>query len=227
MGITNSLKSFADKVATQAKEKHVSLEVTSGQKQLNMGLFSSSIVMRENSDGKIYFDGVPGTFSIVDYSWDGPQYKSVTTADTIEQQKGKGKTKRKGGLGGAMVGTLLMPGVGTAIGYAMTSKKVSKNKSKLFSNTIVNEEQVEVKGNARLTLQQNETGNTFVIGIKCDTKLDTELQNFPIQRHDNIDQCVTIEKDSVALLKEYKDLLDSGIITQEDFDSKKKELLGL
>lgn len=126
-----------------------------------------------------------------------------------------------------MVGTLLMPGVGTAIGYAMTSKKVSKNKSKLFSNTIVNEEQVEVKGNARLTLQQNETGNTFVIGIKCDTKLDTELQNFPIQRHDNIAQCVTIEKDSVALLKEYKDLLDSGIITQEDFDSKKKELLGL
>lgn len=109
----------------------------------------------------------------------------------------------------------------------MTSKKVSKNKSKLFSNTIVNEEQVEVKGNARLTLQQNETGNTFVIGIKCDTKLDIELQNFPIQRHDNIAQCVTIEKDSVALLKEYKDLLDSGIITQEDFDSKKKELLGL
>ena len=95
MGITNSLKSFADKVATQAKEKHVSLEVTSGQKQLNMGLFSSSIVMRENSDGKIYFDGVPGTFSIVDYSWDGPQYKSVTTADTIEQQKGKGKLKKQ------------------------------------------------------------------------------------------------------------------------------------
>lgn len=27
-------------------------------------------------------------------------------------------------------------------------------------------------------------------------------------------------------LKEYKELLDSGIITQEEFDTKKKELLG-
>ena len=28
-------------------------------------------------------------------------------------------------------------------------------------------------------------------------------------------------------LKKYKDLLDSGIIPQEEFDKKKKELLGL
>ena len=28
-------------------------------------------------------------------------------------------------------------------------------------------------------------------------------------------------------LKKYKDLLDSGIITQEEFDAKKKQLLGL
>ena len=28
-------------------------------------------------------------------------------------------------------------------------------------------------------------------------------------------------------LKKYKDLLDSGVITQEEFDTKKKQLLGL
>ncbi|MBO5652993.1 MAG: SHOCT domain-containing protein, partial [Clostridia bacterium] len=28
-------------------------------------------------------------------------------------------------------------------------------------------------------------------------------------------------------LKKYKDLLDAGIITQEEFDAKKKQLLGL
>ena len=32
---------------------------------------------------------------------------------------------------------------------------------------------------------------------------------------------------SIKLLNEYKSLLDSGIITQEEFDAKKKELLGL
>ena len=28
-------------------------------------------------------------------------------------------------------------------------------------------------------------------------------------------------------LKKYKDLLDSGVITQEEFDEKKKQLLGI
>lgn len=35
------------------------------------------------------------------------------------------------------------------------------------------------------------------------------------------------EKDTVAKLKEYKELLDSGIISQEEFDRKKAELLNL
>ncbi len=33
--------------------------------------------------------------------------------------------------------------------------------------------------------------------------------------------------DEVDKLKKYKDLLDSGVITQEEFDAKKKQLLGL
>lgn len=35
------------------------------------------------------------------------------------------------------------------------------------------------------------------------------------------------QKNSVEAVKAYKELLDEGIITQEDFDKKKKELLGL
>ncbi|MBQ4560082.1 MAG: SHOCT domain-containing protein [Tyzzerella sp.] len=33
--------------------------------------------------------------------------------------------------------------------------------------------------------------------------------------------------DETELLKKYKDLLDSGVITQEEFDAKKKQILGL
>ena len=36
-----------------------------------------------------------------------------------------------------------------------------------------------------------------------------------------------IATDEVELLKKYKELLDNGIITKEEFDSKKKQLLGL
>lgn len=38
---------------------------------------------------------------------------------------------------------------------------------------------------------------------------------------------ITENNDSVKVVKEYKKLLDSGIITQEEFDMKKKELLKL
>lgn len=36
-----------------------------------------------------------------------------------------------------------------------------------------------------------------------------------------------IEKSPVELIKEYKELLDSGIITQEEFEAKKKSILDL
>ncbi len=37
----------------------------------------------------------------------------------------------------------------------------------------------------------------------------------------------TAKSDSADEIKKYKDLLDSGVITQEEFDAKKKQLLGL
>ena len=46
----------------------------------------------------------------------------------------------------------------------------------------------------------------------------------------NVQEAIAIEqkeKDSITQLKEYKELLDSGILTQEEFDAKKKQLLGL
>jgi predicted Zn-dependent peptidase len=36
-----------------------------------------------------------------------------------------------------------------------------------------------------------------------------------------------IQPSSADELKKYKELLDSGVITQEEFDAKKKQLLGL
>ena len=34
-----------------------------------------------------------------------------------------------------------------------------------------------------------------------------------------------VDMDKIELLKQYKELLDSGILTQEEFDAKKRELL--
>lgn len=37
----------------------------------------------------------------------------------------------------------------------------------------------------------------------------------------------TTENDNIEEIKKYKELLDSGIITQEEFEKKKKELLNI
>jgi predicted Zn-dependent peptidase len=45
-------------------------------------------------------------------------------------------------------------------------------------------------------------------------------ENFPIQNSTNA-------LSSAEELKKFKELLDLGIITQEEFDAKKKQLLGI
>lgn len=226
MGIAENMSAMVNKMATQAKERHIALEITSGKQQLNMGMLSMVATMRENAEGKIYFDKVDDFFEIIDYSWEGPRYKTVTTTNTVNQHGGKEKTKKKGGLGGAVVGTLLMPGIGTAVGYAMTHGSQTKHSGQDKINTTQDTHEEEVKTNAKLTLRSLVTGQSFVIGFKCDTKLDADLQNFSMHLPQKEAQ-VSEQKDAVSLLKEYKGLLDEGIITQAEFDKKKKELLGL
>jgi predicted Zn-dependent peptidase len=49
-----------------------------------------------------------------------------------------------------------------------------------------------------------------------------------IRQHKKAPVQVSIQQTSSAdELKKYKDLLDQGIITQEEFDAKKKQILGL
>lgn len=228
MGFTDSIKASWDKMQTQAKELHVSIKVTSGKNYLGLGLMSDTAMIRQNAEGKIYFDKVDGFFEITDYQWEGPRYKVVSTTNTVEEKKGKEKTKKKGGLGGAAIGTLIAPGVGTMIGYAASRKKETTVKGATEANTTVNEEEVETTSNAKMTLRNLATKESFVIGFLCDSTIDGELANFNISRS----RTATVEevgqqKSKVELMKDYKELLDAQIITQEEFDAKKKELLGI
>ena len=66
--------------------------------------------------------------------------------------------------------------------------------------------------------------------IKNKDEIHSELSNLLIERQYSEKQN-TIQSTSPTSnadeLKKYKDLLDNGIITQEEFDAKKKQLLGL
>ena len=57
---------------------------------------------------------------------------------------------------------------------------------------------------------------------KSDLELAEKIRDFVINKIQNIGK----EKVDPTMLLKYKQLLDAGVITQEDFDAKKKEILG-
>ncbi|MGN0275388.1 MAG: SHOCT domain-containing protein [Chordicoccus sp.] len=224
----NSLKEKMAVSKERRREVHVSLKLTAGKKELGLGMFSSSVVMRQKDSGYIYFDAMPGhLFEIENYSWNGPRYEAVTESDTTSNVRGGGR--KHTGLGGALVGTMLMPGVGTAIGYKIGKNKVSGGGKKNTHSYSKNSEE-EVSSPASLTLIDVTDGNRRItIGFECNSKLDIELQNFNMNSHEEepseADQ-IKAESDAIGLLKQYKELLDAGVITEEEFLAKKQQLLG-
>ena len=60
-------------------------------------------------------------------------------------------------------------------------------------------------------------------------ELSNLIRNFQIQKTDvnNVEKSVIQQVSNADELKKYKELLDSGVITHEEFDAKKKQLLGL
>ena len=237
MGIKDSIMSNFGNRQPANNDPSIVLYVVTGMQYFRFRNHDNTVVMRQRPDGYVYFDNKNGVYSILEYSWDGPAYKDVTTGQSNTQSRSKGQSKRKGGIGGAILGTVLAPGVGTAIGYLATSKKQYSESTN--SDTRMREErnQVEVPSVARIVFQNVETGATATIGIKCNSNYDIAISNFvrpfmvaaeqQAEEQAAMAQSVQQQKSNVELLKEYKELLDLGIISQGDFESKKKQLLDL
>ncbi|MCH5198014.1 MAG: SHOCT domain-containing protein [Oscillospiraceae bacterium] len=71
------------------------------------------------------------------------------------------------------------------------------------------------------------SGRIIFGGMKNRTELYHAISNLLVSRQEKGGQFVqqTISTSNADELKKYKELLDSGVITQEEFDSKKKQLL--
>ena len=77
--------------------------------------------------------------------------------------------------------------------------------------------------------------NTFVWYLKKSEVTNETMQKVNNFVHEKVAECkktantinVTAQQSNADELKKYKELLDNGIITQEEFDAKKKQILGL
>ncbi len=124
-------------------------------------------------------------------------------------------------LQGAAVGALIAGGAGAIIG------------SQLGTETTT---QISVRDTRRITLlyrNGDEWSNLDIRSLDPEETIAAFRKLIP-QKEDSSAQIDAIETapmpqlgTSIEDLKKYKDLLDCGIITQEEFDAKKKQILGL
>ena len=130
-------------------------------------------------------------------------------------------------MGGAVAGALLFGGVGAIIG------------SQLGTETRIDAVKTEVTEHDNRKVEffyEDESGTTvsLILGptaYECLMKLipekafDAVVTNAP--QSEEVAQPTAPASASLSQLKELKELLDMGIITQEEFDAKKKQILGL
>jgi len=195
------------KIETIGRLKQFWLENQKRQKVFK----TTHIVQNINSmKDNVFIDNKNQLFFIGNQKTQSPKFyyfKEVSNY-TIETVGEKLVTKSKGGVGRAFVGNALFGGVGAVVG-ATTSKK-----------------ETEVVG-----------GQT-ILKIKISHRLGAIIKDVwqPTPKlSDFLDTCIKMNKSDAdnpsisaadELLK-FKNLLDNGVITQEEFDTKKKQLLNL
>lgn len=168
--------------------------------------------------------GSMGLGTIVKYD----TIKDIQVFESVKEvtsTKSKGEEKRKGVMTRAAVGTILMPGVGTLAG-ALTAKKQSTGE-----NETVTSQQVT----RTIVLTRDDPFKT-VLNVPYNAELEVKLcsilaenlsQTAPDEQIAEVPKVEeTISSISVAdELMKLKELLDAGILTQEEFTAQKQRLL--
>ena len=230
--VKNELNAQQEKSAHQSecgKDQSVQLNIIHGA---NIVGTSSAAYLRQKLDGRTYFDFNDTVFyDIIGYEWNGPIFENVI--DSHSQGSSNSTTVKKGKAGkmatGAIVGSILFPGVGTIVGAAVGAGGKSKKNTSGTQNSSSQQvhKQVEKDSTAILKLQRASDGALCSITIKCNSTLDAKIRCFIIQEQPTAKEVSKDTTEALKGIKALKELLDMGAITQEEFDSKKKQILNL
>lgn len=121
--------------------------------------------------------------------------------------------------------------------YAITNKRIIMGQKQFIGEALQsvfldNINDITFKtGMIMATITIDTIKETFNVGLdkeqaaNVNARIHTILHELKQKKHPAAPASITT--DPTIELKKYKELLDSGIITQEDFDAKKKQLLNL
>lgn len=224
-----------------SKDRTIYLQPTFGHAELGL---QNPVCMRQKLDETVYF-GIDDDvrYRLIGYEWGGAVYEhmvsSQTNANSNTVQHNTSAEVKKGKSGkmaaGALIGTMIMPGIGTAVGAAIGAGGKSKKNTIEFSNANTqnnsNTQQVtknvEQNTTAIIRLKRISDGTVHSLTVVCNTAIDAKLRCFNVQKEKNVSDVSTSAEESLRGIKALKELLDMGAITQEEFDAKKSQMLNI
>ncbi|MEJ4051206.1 SHOCT domain-containing protein [Clostridioides difficile] len=148
-------------------------------------------------------------------------YSDVIEYELLEN----GETVTKGGIGRALAGGVLFGGVGAVVGGV-----TAKRKTKAFIDSL----------KIKITLNNLSNPSVYVNLIQLRTKSNSSIYKMAYSSAQEILSILSIivkdnevgnlqnnPDDAIQQVKGLKELLDLGAITEDEFNTKKKELLNL
>ena len=147
-------------------------------------------------------------------------YRFYSQVDMISEVRGGGGSIKGGGtnLNGAVLGGVIAGSTGAIIG---SREKISGTINPITTS-------VQKYDNSYVILKTQKETIKFITKSTVQTleKMMPEKDYDRINDHEKISEKNNLD-DSIEEIRKYKQLLDEGIITQEEFDIKKKQLLNI
>lgn len=152
-------------------------------------------------------------------------YEDILSFELLED----GEMITSGGLGSAALGGIVFGGTGAIVG-AITGKKKSKPVCTSLSLKItINDQQNPVEHIEFISSPAKKDGFGYKFALenaqKCSSMLEIICND--VKNKAGVSEQKTMPLSEADEIFKFKNLLDAGVITQEEFELKKKQLLGL
>lgn len=152
------------------------------------------------------------------------RYDNLLSFELLED----GQTITKGGLGRAVAGGLLFGGVGAIVGGVTGGKKTKGVCTSMKIRVTLKNAHIDVVYIPLITAETKTNGFLYKTMQSSAQSCISALEIIADQN--NCEQKKESESDTVSAADEilkFKNLMEAGIITQEEFEAKKKQLLGI
>lgn len=141
-----------------------------------------------------------------------------------------GETITKGGLGSAVAGGVLFGGVGAIVGATTGAKKTKALVKSINLRITLNNKYIKLVNIELIPMSTNcKAGSLTYKAYKITADHLISMLDSMIRQAQDANRPVSAptQLSGADEILKYKQLLDSGIITQEEFDAKKKQILGI